>query len=185
MRPYADGLLGRNELKLKLRRKARRLKLAQSVGNTLEASKDDGITTGWICVNLGSVEGVEDNAPTDQTTTADPISPAEEAIQEESDLADDGYMGFGSRSTAPRVVVQMFTEEKRAEMDLEGLWDVRRARRAAKDEKADDAVQALSSDASNEEPFAVQRPRIDFNGGSIASGRGYKQPSSWYATAAS
>ncbi len=31
------------------------MKLAQSVGNTT-ASGDDGITTGWICVNLGAVE---------------------------------------------------------------------------------------------------------------------------------
>lgn len=119
LRPYADGLLGRNELKLKLRRKARRMKLAQSVGNTIAMeNSDDGITTGWICVNLGTMDAaVADGADEDQNP-------------------DDTYVGFGSRTNAPRIVVQMFTEEKRVEMDLEGLWDVRNMRRARKAEKA-------------------------------------------------
>ncbi len=30
------------------------------------------------------------------------------------------YIGFGSRTNSPRIVVQMFTEEKRLEMDLGG-----------------------------------------------------------------
>lgn len=186
IRPYADGLLGRNELKLKLRRKARRLKLAQSVGNTLESSKDDGITTGWICVNLGSVEGVGDeirageDKEVDQTTAQ-----AAEEIQQNTALSDDGYIGFGSRSTAPRIVVQMFTEEKRAEMDLEGLWEVRMARRTANDVKLDAAADTKSNDKVNDEPFAIRRPRLSRDSQSVASREGHNQPRPSYPTTAS
>jgi hypothetical protein len=135
LRPYADGLLGRNELKLKLRRKARRQKLAQSVGNTLEQNRDDGITTGWICVNVGPVdEAVIEGSPIEELQQD--MEDAE-TQEDEYDNPDDGYIGFGSRSTAPRIVVQMFTEEKRLEMDLEGLWEVRTSRRADKEERAD------------------------------------------------
>ncbi|KIW63716.1 hypothetical protein PV04_08699 [Phialophora macrospora] len=160
LRPYADGLLGRNELKLKLRRKARRMKLAQSVGNTVSGhGADDGITTGWICVNLGSVD---EAVLSDEVTEGKRV---EEILQVQADEAsekarrkaqespmegeeeyhnpsEDEYVGFGSRTNSPRIVVQMFTEEKRVEMDLEGLWDVRNTRRARKDEKATAAAEA-------------------------------------------
>lgn len=132
LKPFADGLLGRNELKLKLRRKARRLKLAQSVGNTLEATRDDGITTGWICVNVGSVE-IEEKTTRQYSELSKSKTPHVESTLAIQDANHAGYIGFGSRSTAPRIVVQMFTEEKRAEMDLEGLWDFRVARRAGKE----------------------------------------------------
>ena len=186
MRPYADGLLGRNELKLKLRRKARRLKLAQSVGNTLEASKDDGITTGWICVNVGSVDDAEKGRPAEEDEKLD-LAAAEELkeVLEDGGSSDDGYIGFGSRSRAPRIVVQMFTEEKRAEMDLEGLWDVRMSRRSAKDRKRDAAAQEAFADESLEEPSAMQSPQMDLGGGSVTSRGGYDPPRPSYATAAS
>ena len=161
LRPYADGLLGRNELKLKLRRKARRAKLAASVGNKMYekgGGADDGITTGWICVNVGQIEhglvkravgedgavaeGGTERDETDQVVTeivstderkdeavaeADTKEEEEEYINPEgsSDDQDPNYIGFGSRSNAPRIVVQMFTEEKRAELDLEKLWQDR------------------------------------------------------------
>jgi peroxin-12 len=96
--PYADGLLGRNELKIKLRRKARRARVASRAGTTVD-EKDDGITTGWICVNAGVVENF----------------PVEEGASRKVE-------GFGNIVGGTRVVVQMFTEEKRAEVDLEGLW---------------------------------------------------------------
>ncbi|KAJ9191543.1 hypothetical protein DTO021D3_6491 [Paecilomyces variotii] len=101
LRPYADGLLGRNELKIKLRRKARRARIASSSGATLE-QKDDGITTGWICVNAGIVEDSES--------------------LRESRVRDESFEGFGKTAGGTRIIVQMFTEEKRAEIDLEGLW---------------------------------------------------------------
>lgn len=101
LRPYADGLLGRGELKIKLRRKARRARIASNAGATLESS-DDGITTGWICVNVGLVE--------------DPSVNQRELVKEES------FEGFGKTAGGTRIVVQMLTEEKRSDVDLEKLW---------------------------------------------------------------
>ena len=175
LRPFADGLLGRNELKLKLRRKARRMKLAQSVGNTVSgAGADDGITTGWICVNLGAVDqavlpGEDANEDVDLQSEEEPLHAqaqdqthtqkdpgesddklrrrAQETPEEGEDEyrnpgEEDEYAGFGSRSNSPRIVVQMFVEEKRLEMDLEGLWDGRNTKRARKDEQANVMAEA-------------------------------------------
>ncbi|KAJ5166046.1 ATPase synthesis protein 25 [Penicillium capsulatum] len=97
--PFADGLLGRNELKIKLRRKAKRARAASNSGTIID-EKDDGITTGWICVNAGVVD--KDVARTQ--------------------LSDAGFEGFGQVDAGTSVVVQIFTEEKRADVDLDGLW---------------------------------------------------------------
>ncbi|KLJ09103.1 ATPase synthesis protein 25, mitochondrial [Blastomyces silverae] len=102
LRPDADGLLGRNELKIKLRRKARRAKLAKSAKSTL-TSPDDGITTGWVCVDVGIVEGGQFRKPEEEARKV-------------------GFVGFGTVVEGTRIVVQMMTEEKREEIDLEGLW---------------------------------------------------------------
>ncbi len=104
--PYADGLLGRNELKLKLRRKAKRSRLLSAVGTktTSDTDVDDGIRTGWVCVNVGRVEG------------------GEPAKMEEQIAREEAIVGFGSQTTGSNVVVQMLTEEKRGEIDLENLW---------------------------------------------------------------
>ncbi|EEP80021.1 conserved hypothetical protein [Uncinocarpus reesii 1704] len=99
LHPTADGLLGRNELKIKLRRKARRAKLSSNAGSAFD-EKDDGIITGWICVNVGSVENGK-----------------AAATEQKQD-----FVGFGSVADGAQIVVQMLTEEKRAELDLEGLW---------------------------------------------------------------
>ncbi|KAI5868490.1 hypothetical protein GGS23DRAFT_33494 [Durotheca rogersii] len=95
---HADGLLGPNERKLKLRRKAKRAKL---LGRT-EDEEDDGIKTGWICVNLGTIgRGTEESAV----------------------VADDGRVaGFGLSHHGSTVIVQIMTESRRAEMGLETLW---------------------------------------------------------------
>ncbi|KAI5306212.1 ATPase synthesis protein 25 mitochondrial [Ascosphaera pollenicola] len=100
LRPGADGLLGRQELKLKLRRKARKAKLASSVGATIQ-DLDDGIVTRWICINAGSIE---DGRPASEI----PRTP--------------GFVGFGTQSPTCQLVVQLMTEDKRAELDLETLW---------------------------------------------------------------
>ena len=99
--PYADGLLGRNELKLKLRRKAKRAKLLGSARTSKATEEDDGIRTGWVCVNVGSIdkgEGIEKS------------------------LDGQGIVGFGGREDGTKLVVQMMTEEKREEVGLENLW---------------------------------------------------------------
>ncbi|MCJ1401966.1 ATPase synthesis protein 25 mitochondrial [Xylographa trunciseda] len=104
--PYADGLLGRNELKLKMRRKARRAKLLGSVGSTDKGNADDGIRTGWVCVNIGSIEAGKADV---------------EVVNYSEEIAD-GFVGFGGESDGVKMVVQMLTEEKREELDLETLW---------------------------------------------------------------
>lgn len=206
LRPYADGLLGRNELKLKLRRKARRARLAASVGNTLYEKgrgADDGITTGWICVNVGQVEeGHSKQVPEQDRAAAesdmreqDDDSVAELGMEEEEGGAttetdhrelraeaiaetgtnvaekeyvnpeqsiedqDNSYIGFGSRSNAPRIVVQMFTEEKRAELDLEGLWQDRSTRRSRKAVIANDDAEA----ALEEQRMAAEEEEDDLS----------------------
>ncbi|KAK4915335.1 ATPase synthesis protein 25, mitochondrial, partial [Elasticomyces elasticus] len=107
--PYADGLLGRNELKIKLRRKAKRARAASAAGAMID-EKDDGITTGWICVNAGVVD---EGASTTQ-------------------LSDVGIEGFGNLDLGTSVVVQIFTEEKRVDVDLDGLWEATLAREGRK-----------------------------------------------------
>ena len=156
LRPFADGLLGRNELKLKLRRKTKRAKLAASVGNTMykkgKAETDDGITTGWICVNLGQVEdGLVESvqAQNEGVAEQDVTEEEEEAyIGPESveEQPENHYIGFGSRSNAPRIVVQMFTEEKRADLDLEGLWQDRSTRRTRSAEKQSRPTEAVTEE---------------------------------------
>ncbi|KAL2020455.1 hypothetical protein VTK56DRAFT_8421 [Thermocarpiscus australiensis] len=96
----ADGLLGRNELKIKLRRIARKAKLLGSSG--VARGGDDGISTGWICVNLGQVEG---------------------SHQEMKLVDEEGRpTGFGVPRTGTTVVIQMLTESKRQDLDLETFW---------------------------------------------------------------
>lgn len=100
--PHADGILGRGELKLKLRRKARRAKLLSSVGSSETGTADDGIRTGWICV---TAENIEDGSGTSEKFTDQ-----------------GGYVGFGGEALGAKVVFQMLTQEKREELDLEDLW---------------------------------------------------------------
>ena len=106
--PYADGLLGRGELKLKMRRKVRRARIMSRVGSSEQGAVDDGLRTGWVCVNVGTIE--------DGST----FSEKRPAIE--------GYVGFGSQSGGTKVVVQMLTAEKREELDLERLWSQALAR---------------------------------------------------------
>ncbi|KAL2153530.1 hypothetical protein VTH82DRAFT_4685 [Thermothelomyces myriococcoides] len=96
----ADGLLGRNELKIKLRRLARKAKLLGNSG--VMRGGDDGISTGWVCVNLGLVGGTH---------------------KEIQILDEEGRpTGFGVPQTGNTIVVQLLTESRRRELDLEGLW---------------------------------------------------------------
>ena len=99
----ADGLLGRGELKLKLRRKMRRARLLSRVGSSEIAITDDGIRTGWICLSIRHL-------PNDHTPSM------------HSDLQND-YVGFGADPGTVTVIIQMLTQEKREDLDLENLWD--------------------------------------------------------------
>lgn len=109
----ADGLLGRNELKIRLRRKARKAKMLGKAGPARES--DDGISTGWICVNLGTIGW----------------SDAEAQI-----VSEDGRVsGFGVPQTGTTIVVQMFIESRRAELDLETFWNKLAKRSQAKQDE--------------------------------------------------
>lgn len=128
MTPFADGLLGRNELKLKMRRKAKRARLMSAVGAqaTGGGEVDDGIRTGWVCVNVGRVKDGE--LPQDQAKL--------QRVE--------GMVGFGAHTTGSNIVVQMLTEEKRGEVDLEKLWTgiMNRARKQQDKESEDERIAA-------------------------------------------
>jgi hypothetical protein len=103
--PYADGRLGRNELKIKQRRKKKKATAMANAGAiTSPDDMDDGIRTGWVCVHAGYWD------------------PAQSAPWKETKRVQ-GLIGFGEENNKITLVVQMFTEEKRAGVDLEGLWD--------------------------------------------------------------
>ncbi|KAK3984721.1 ATPase synthesis protein 25, mitochondrial [Cladorrhinum sp. PSN332] len=96
----ADGLLGRNQLKTKLKRIARKAKMLGTSG--VPRGGDDGISTGWICLNLGTVGG---------------------STQEVEMVDEEGRpTGFGVPQLGTTVVVQMLTEGRRQDLDLESLW---------------------------------------------------------------
>ena len=114
--PHADGLLGRNELKIKIRRRVRRAKERARRGLGEETAWDDGISTGWICVNVGQAEG-----------------PPAEVLRQATEQ--EGITGFGSESAGTTLVVQMLTEEKREELDLEGLWEGELARQERREKE--------------------------------------------------
>ncbi|TVY19616.1 Mitochondrial ATPase synthesis protein 25 [Lachnellula arida] len=149
LRPSADGLLGRNEMKLKLRRKAKRAKL---MGNT-DGTEDDGIRTGWVCVDVGVVEGAEGEV---------------EDIPEPQD-----FVGFGRKTDGVRVVVQMLTEEKRQEIELERLWGgiLKRSTQAQLEGVEDSAVESTISQQSLPE-HTGSTPTSD-NGSSLSGARGF------------
>ena len=130
--PYPDGLLGRGELKLKLRRKARRARLLSSVGSSENSAVDDGLRTGWVCVNVGTIE--------DGGATVEEVKRPE------------GFVGFGDQVTGSKVVIQMLTEEKREELDLEELWGGMLARQERKEARRLTSLnEGLSDQASQQE----------------------------------
>ncbi|KAF2240976.1 hypothetical protein BU26DRAFT_525518 [Trematosphaeria pertusa] len=134
LRANAAGLLGRNELKIKLRRKAKRMKMLANVGGATEiqGNLDDGIRTGWICCTVGKIE----------------------AHPEDSEMPGDNvkeFVGFREVKPGVNVVVQMFTEEKRAEIDLEALWGGILRTHERKDRNAEEALKQLEEDANEDE----------------------------------
>jgi hypothetical protein len=97
----ADGMISPAELKKKLRRLRRRAKLLGSSAN-VAGGADDGISTDWICVNLGTIGD----------TTG------------ETARFDEGgkLTGFGTPVNGTTIVLQVMTEARRNELDLETLW---------------------------------------------------------------
>ncbi|GAO17957.1 uncharacterized protein UV8b_00999 [Ustilaginoidea virens] len=97
----ADGLIGPGELKTKLRRMRKKAKL-MGTNTMILPGGDNGISTGWVCVNFSTSDAVSD----------------------ESVSYDDSgrFSGFGAAPTGTTVVVQCMTEPRRIELDLETLW---------------------------------------------------------------
>ncbi|KAJ4353024.1 ATPase synthesis protein 25 mitochondrial [Ascochyta clinopodiicola] len=124
----ADGLLGRNELKIKLRRKAKRMRMLANVGGAMpEGNIDDGIRTGWICCTLSKVEA----HPDDMHMPGDDVKE---------------FVGFREVKPGVNIVVQMFTEEKRAETDLETLWGGVLRTRKREERAADEMLREVEMD---------------------------------------
>ncbi|KAF5697652.1 ATPase synthesis mitochondrial [Fusarium globosum] len=97
----ADGLIGPGELRTKLRRLRKKAKL-MGTNTAIIPGGDNGISTGWVCVNFSSNS---DN------------------VDEAAKLDDSGrFSGFGAPQTGTTVVIQCMTESRRAELDLESLW---------------------------------------------------------------
>ena len=126
LHPYPDGLMGKGEIKLKLKRKARRAKLLSSVGSSEISDKDDGLRTGWICVNVGTIEDGRDHV---------------KYFTEQYE-----YVGFGREAEGAKVVVQMLTQEKREELNLEELWGKMIRRQNRKEKRISQAEDGLSAD---------------------------------------
>lgn len=133
IRADADGWLGKNEYKIKMRR---RMKKARLLGVSQEAvNPDDGLAARWICVNLGTIG-----------TTTVPETPVE---------SEDGrFSGFGSRRTGTTIVVQIMVESKRKELNLETLWSRILARGLKNQEMIEDDLHYIEADADpNEIPL--------------------------------
>jgi len=99
---------------------------------TASGEVDDGIRTGWVCVNVGRVEGGE-------------LKKRLEELKKPREI-----IGFGSEITGSRIVVQMMTEEKRGQIDLETLWNGI-LRRSKHKEAENQAKEGLVEDAKAKE----------------------------------
>ncbi|KAI3397378.1 hypothetical protein diail_10828 [Diaporthe ilicicola] len=125
IRAHADGLLGPNEFKVKMRRKQRKAELLGTAATPM--GRDDGVTTRWICMNLGTI-----------------VSGSQEPVEFETET------GFGTTQVGTTIVVQMFTESKRKELDLELLWSRILARRGDENLIVDDLDYAEADTHPNE-----------------------------------
>jgi len=152
LRPDADGLLGRNELKLKLRRKAKRAKL---MGSAAVENGDDGVRTGWVCVDVGVVESAEGEV---------------EEVAEPQE-----FVGFGRKTDGVRIVVQMLTEEKRQEIELERLWEgiLRRSGQKDLESGEESTIEPPISEEILPESSSVSSKQGPSSGPTIMGTRGY------------
>ena len=149
LKPYADGLMGRGELKLKMRRKARRARLLSSVGSSETSTMDDGLRTGWICVNVGTIEDGRDSV---------------------EDLTKQlGYVGFGSEAEGAKVVIQMLTQEKREELDLEDLWGKLVRRYERKENRISKAQDGIAVDQGADQSSISELSESDLSSTAISS----------------
>lgn len=121
----------------------KRAKALSRVGSAEVGDRDDGLRTGWICVNVGTVEDGEDAAQPDSSI--------------------EGYVGFGTGSGGVKIVIQMLTGEKREELDLEKLWRqalARQERREGRIKRGEEAaVEVLEKERGEEGGGVDEMPR--------------------------
>ena len=75
----------------------------------------------------------------------------------------EGYVGFGSQSDGTKVVVQMLTEEKREELDLERLWSQALARQEKRKKRILKGPEELQSPGIGEIVFEPTQAFADQN----------------------
>lgn len=101
----AEGLIGAGELKTKLRRLRKKAKL-MGQNTAMVPGGDNGISTGWVCVNFRALDNPDGHNQTEETR-----------FDESGAIS-----GFGAAEGGTTIVVQCMTEARRAELELETLW---------------------------------------------------------------
>ncbi|RCI09702.1 hypothetical protein L249_3975 [Ophiocordyceps polyrhachis-furcata BCC 54312] len=132
--PKADGLMGSNLLRTKLRRLRKRAKLMGHNSMVLPEG-DYGLSTDWICVSFatGNSAGKAIMGEVAQYDTSGKVS------------------GFARTHTGTTLAVQCLTEKRRNELDLESLWQaelresIRRKRRVNGESLNSTEVEAVVS----------------------------------------
>ncbi|RDA89353.1 hypothetical protein CP532_6123 [Ophiocordyceps camponoti-leonardi (nom. inval.)] len=141
----ADGLIGSNLLRTKLRRLRKKAKLMGTNSMVLPQG-DYGLSTDWICVSFatGNSTGKAIMGEVAQYDSSGNVS------------------GFARTHTGTTVAVQCLTEKRRNELDLESLWQtelresIRRKRRVNGESTNPTEVEALIS-------AKLQLPRPTFS----------------------
>ncbi|KAK7416925.1 ATPase synthesis protein 25 mitochondrial [Neonectria magnoliae] len=120
----ADGLIGPGELRTKLRRLRKKAKL-MGTNTAIVPGGDNGISTGWVCVNFSSNGGNSNEVESFDDTGR--------------------FSGFGASPTGTTIVIQCMTEARRNELSLESLWQgilkrsLQKGRRVRGEKAIDDA----------------------------------------------
>jgi hypothetical protein len=108
LRPSADGLLGRQQVKIWRRRAAKKVRALALAGAGAGIEDKIGHNFGisdWVCVHLGDMPS------------------AGESFEAQTVQPNEGFIGFDTMANRVTVAVHILTEERRSEIDLEGFWE--------------------------------------------------------------
>jgi hypothetical protein len=106
LRPKPDGLLGRQQIKVWRRRAAKKVRAMALAGAASGFEEKIGRDIGlpdWICINVGSI----------------PAAPG--AVKQSRNIPE-GFIGFDQDIDKVTLAIHVLTEDRRAELDLEGFW---------------------------------------------------------------
>ncbi|PHH67913.1 hypothetical protein CDD80_415 [Ophiocordyceps camponoti-rufipedis] len=152
VRARGDGLIGSALLRTKLRRLRKRAKLMGTNSMVLPQG-DHGLTTDWVCVTFST--GPEPAAEVEKYDASGRLS------------------GFNREYSGTTIAVQCLTEQRRKELDLEGLWQ-EQLRASVKRQRS---INGLSYDSEEIESLVsskLQLPRPTFS--SAFQGRLHEPP---------